>query len=98
MRGPPDGAADQIAGIIDSETNNIKAFFAGGALLGSAKMPAEPEFDGLCTTYLALKGVEFPGNPEIQSTHNGRTYWFASSEAKKMFDDDPDAMLAKIDR
>ena len=84
----PDEAADQIAEIIDREANNIKAFFAGGA--------AEPEFGGLCTAFLALKGKEFPGDPAIQSTHHGRTYWFASAEAKELFDADPDAMLAKI--
>lgn len=84
----PDEAADQIAELIDSETNNIKAFFAGGT--------AEPEFSGLCTAFLALEGKEAPGDPAIQSIHNGRTYWFGSAEAKELFDADPEAMLTKI--
>ena len=84
----PDEAANQIAEIIDSETNNITAFFAGGA--------AEPEFGGLCAAGLALSGTEFPGDPAIRSTHDGKTYFFGSTEAKELFDADPDAMLAKI--
>ena len=92
----PDEAADQIAGLIDNERDNIRAFFAGG--VASTSMTAEAEFGGLCATSLALSGTEFPGDPAIRSTHDGKTYFFGSPQAKEMFDADPDGMLAKIDR
>ena len=53
--------------------------------------------DGYCpVAYLAMeKSVE--GDSKYSSTYDGKTYYLANADAKKMFDSDPEKYLPKYD-
>jgi YHS domain-containing protein len=43
-------------------------------------------------------GKKIASNPETFSVHKGVTYLFSSTEAKAMFDKDPEANVSKADK
>lgn len=54
-------------------------------------------YHGYCATGVAM-GKKIASNPELFTVRKGVTYLFSSTEAKEMFDKDPDGTIAKADR
>jgi YHS domain-containing protein len=55
---------------------------------------AEGEFGQLCATGLSM-GKEVPTDCSVNMMIDGKTYCFSSAEAKAMFEQDSQGMLAK---
>jgi YHS domain-containing protein len=55
------------------------------------------EFGGSCpVTYLMME-KDMKGDPKISSTVDGKTYYLANADAKKLFDAEPNKYLPKYD-
>jgi YHS domain-containing protein len=53
-------------------------------------------YDGYCATAMAM-GKELKSDPAIFSVEEGMTFLFSSTDAKKMFDGDPQSVVKKAD-
>jgi YHS domain-containing protein len=52
-------------------------------------MKSAPAIGGYCPVAYVAAGKALKGDAKFASKHMGRTYWFVSADAKKLFDDAP---------
>ena len=64
--------------------------------LAADDKPQSPELIGYCPVAY-VKGKILKGSPEFASTVDGKTYWFVSADAKKLFDNNPDGYAVACD-
>lgn len=64
------------------------------ALFKAAPDAYAPQFGGYCTRAMS-EGSLAPGDPEVWRLHKGKLYVFYAPRGGKVFDKDPDGMVAK---
>lgn len=55
------------------------------------------ELDGYCPVAYLVMGKSVEGDSKYSSTYDGKTYYLANADAKKMFDSEPEKYLPKYD-
>ncbi len=89
---PAEGAADIVVPWKGANWQFVSAVEA--ALFTAAPDAYAPQFGGYCTRAMSEGALE-PGDPEVWRMHKGKLYVFYAPRGGKVFDKDPDAMVAK---
>jgi len=66
-------------------------------LLTSFAQAAEPAIGGYCPVCYLATGEAVKGSSKLTSEHSGKTYYFASEDARKAFDKNPAKFLPAYD-
>jgi YHS domain-containing protein len=77
--------------MVRSMLMSVSLLSAMVAIAAAQSMPSGhgPEIGGYCPVAYSVAGKPMKGDPRFSSVYEGRTYWFVSADAKKLFDANP---------